>query len=43
MDNLLVKIENDKDFMNIISDIIENKTVQEIIDNITRLHVLNIV
>lgn len=29
MDNLLIKIKNDKDFMNIISDIIENKTVQE--------------
>lgn len=29
MNDLLVKIENDKDFINIIKDIIENKTVQE--------------
>ena len=29
MNDLLVKIENDKDFINIIKDIIENKTVQK--------------
>ena len=29
MDKLLVKIENDSDFMNIVGDILENKMVQQ--------------